>query len=95
MCVSYFRINFETRSLRLHFKIRGRDQNCIAHRGNIREINEACLPVTHFPFDLYTVRNQTEDQNGEKEEDIRGKRISISSRYRSTPFRRISTERRA
>lgn len=32
MCVSYFRINFETRSIRLHFKIR--DQNCMAHRGN-------------------------------------------------------------
>lgn len=44
----------------------------------IREINEACLPVTHFPFDSYTLGNQTEEiRIGEKEEDIRGKRIYI------------------
>lgn len=57
----------------------------------IREINEACLPVTHFPFDSYTLGNQTEDQKDREKEDVRGERIHRDR----TSFCRISTERRA
>lgn len=89
MCTTCSRINFE---IRLHLKIRGRDQNSMAHRGNTWNKRSlfACDPLsirfkTHSGIER---KIRTEKKEGG---DVRGKRVYRYRRDRAS-FCRISTE---
>lgn len=89
MCTTCSRINFE---IRLHLKIRGRDQNSMAHRGNTWNKRSlfACDPLsirfkTHSGIER---KIRTEKKEGG---DVRGERVYRYRRDRAS-FCRISTE---